>query len=107
MEGNFDNIVVIVDGCSCLCNEDLAQVFTQKGVSAYLAWDATVDLDYVDEATMKLMENLCTERLPVNKAVDLTMAIVGPDPNHRAVLKYYPPESGDKTLKELIQPSSP
>jgi len=103
MKGNFDNAIIIVDGCSCLYDEDLAQAFTQKGASAYLAWDATVDLDYVDEATMKLMENLCSERLPVNKAVALTMAIVGPDPQYGAVLQYYPGQSGDKTVKELIQ----
>lgn len=106
MRGNFNNTVVIVDGCSCLYNEDLAQAFIQKGASAYLAWDATVDLDYVDEATINLIENLCSKRLSLKKAVDLTMATKGPDPKYRAVLKYYPPQSGDKTLKELIQPSS-
>jgi len=106
MKGNLDNAVVVVDGCSCLYDEDLAQAFTQKGASAYLAWDATVDLDYVDEATMTLIQNLCSKRLPVSKAVDLTMATKGPDPKHGAALKYYPPQSGDKTLKELIQPLS-
>lgn len=107
IKGNFDNAIIIVDGCSCLYDKDLAQAFTQKGASAYLAWDATVDLDYVDEATMTLIQNLCSERLPVNKAVDLTMAIVGPDPKYGAVLEYYPPQRGAKTLKQLIQPSSP
>lgn len=97
-------IAVIVAGCSCLYNEDLAQALTQKGASAYPAWDATVDLDYLDKATVTLIENLCSKRLPVSKAVDLTMATKGPDPKHGAVLKYYPPQSGGKTLKELINP---
>jgi len=104
MKGNFNTTVIIIAGCSCLYNQDLAQAFTQKGASAYLAWDATVDLDYVDEATMTLIENLCSERLPVNKAVDFTMARVGPDPKHGAVLQYYPPQTGDKTLRQLINP---
>lgn len=103
MNGKFNNTVVIVDGCSCLHYDDLAQAFTSKGVSCYLAWDLSVDLDYVDEATISLVENLCSKGLPVKEAVDRTMATIGPDPEWGAVLKYYPPQSGNKILKELIQ----
>jgi len=39
----------------------------------------------------------------VKEAVDHTMAAIGPDPEWGAVLKYYPAQSGDKTLKELIR----
>lgn len=102
MKGNFNSTVVIIDGCSCLYNNDLALAFVDKGASTYLAWDATVNLDYVDEATITLIENLCSQALPVKEAVDLTMATEGPDPEYYAVLKYYPPQSGSKTLKELI-----
>ena len=106
MRGNFNDAIVIIAGCSCLYSNDLAQAFTQKGVSAYLAWDAAVGLDYLDEATMTLIKNLCSKSLTVKRAVDLTMATNGADPKHGAVLKYYPPQTADKTLKELIQPSS-
>lgn len=106
MKGNFNDAVVIIAGCSCLYDNDLAQAFIQKGASAYLTWDATVNLDYVEQATISLIENLCSERLPVNKAVDLTMATNGADPKHGASLKYYPPQSGAKTLKELTHPLS-
>jgi hypothetical protein len=106
-KGNLDNAVVIVDGCSCLYDDDLAQAFVDKGASSYLAWDATVDLDYVDEATISLIENLCSEKITIGEAVDLTMAQKGPDPKYGAVLKYYPQETANKTLKQLIQPSSP
>lgn len=37
MRGSFNDAVVIIAGCSCLYDNDLAQAFTQKGVSAYLA----------------------------------------------------------------------
>jgi len=107
MKGNLDNPVVVVDGCSCLYDDDLAQAFVDKGASSYLAWDATVDLDYVDEATISLIENLCSEKITIAEAVDLTMAQRGPDPKYGAVLKYYPQETADKTLKQLIQPSIP
>jgi len=103
MEGEFDHAVIIMMGCSCLHLEDLAQAFIAKGASAYLAWDATVDLDYVDEATPYLIKQLCVDKVTVRKAVTSTMNVVGPDPKYGAVLKYYPAQSGDKTLKELIQ----
>ena len=103
MNGDFNNTVVIVDGCSCLHFDDLAQAFTSKGASCYLAWDHSVELDYVDEATTSLVENLCSKGLPAKEAVDHTMATIGPDPEWGAVLKYYPAQSADKTLQELIQ----
>ncbi len=42
MKGNFDDAVVIIGGCSALYNDDLAQAFVNRGVSAYLAWDGVL-----------------------------------------------------------------
>ncbi len=80
---------------------DLAEAFVEKGASAYLAWNASVDLDYVDKATSYLIEQLCSEKATINEAVDGTMDVIGPDPRYKAVLKYYPARNGDKTLEEL------
>jgi len=102
MEGQFGNTVVVMMGCSCLYLDDLAQAFIDKGASAYIAWDATVELDYVDKATVSLIKNLCSRNFTLEKAVDLTMATEGSDPKYHAVLKYYPPKGGNKTLKQLI-----
>jgi hypothetical protein len=103
MEGEFDHTVIIMMGCSCLYLDDLAQAFIDKGASAYLAWDATVELDYVDRATVYLIGQLCIEKVTVEKAVTSTMNVIGPDPKHGARPQYYPPQSGDRTLRELIQ----
>lgn len=102
MEGRFDNTVSITMGCSCLYLDDLAQAFIAKGASAYLAWDATVDLGYVDEATPYLIRQLCVDKVTVAKAVASTMNTIGPDPEYGARLKYYSPQSGVKTLEELL-----
>jgi len=104
MQGEFDNTVVIMMGCSCLYLDDLAQAFVEKGASAYLGWDVAVDLSYVDDAAISLVENLCGEKLTVREAVAETMAEKGPDPHHGAELKYYPTGSGDKVVGELIRP---
>lgn len=103
MQEQFDNAVIIITGCSCLRLDDLAQSFVGKGASVYLAWDATVDLEYVDHASMRLLHHLCaSDKLTIAQAVDKTMLEVGPDPKHGAVLKYYPLDSGSDTIAELI-----
>jgi hypothetical protein len=105
MKGKFDDSVVIMMGCSGLFERDLAQAFVGKGASAYIAWNGTVELNYVDEATPYLIEQLCSGNVTLKEAVDSTMAVIGPDPDHKAGLEYYPTyplDSGDKTLQQLI-----
>jgi hypothetical protein len=106
MEGRFDGTVIIVMGCSGIALLDLAQAFIDKGASAYLAWDRSVELYYVDNATTYLMNQICSDKLTIRKAVDNTMAAIGADPEYGAELKcyYYPgSHNGDKTLEELIK----
>jgi hypothetical protein len=103
MEGQFDNTVIIMMGCSTLYLDDLAQAFVQKGTSIYLGWDAAVSLSYVDQATPILITNLCSKNMTVKKAVAETMAGVGPDPDYGAYLKYYPSESSNQTIKALLR----
>jgi hypothetical protein len=106
MDGRFDDTVVIMMGCSGIAMDDMARAFVDKGASICLAWDRSVELYYVDNATPYLMNQLCSEELTIREAVANTMDFVGPDPNYGAELKcYYDPAShnGDKTLEELIK----
>jgi hypothetical protein len=108
MNGQFDGTVIIVMGCSgiALPDMDMAHAFIDKGASVYLAWDRSVDLYYVDNATAYLIDQLCSKELTVREAIDSTMECIGPDPNYGAELQcYYDPasHSGDKTLEELIK----
>jgi len=103
MKGNFDDTVIIVTGCSGLYFDDLAQAFTDKGASTYLAWDHAVGADYVDGATIALVKNLCVDGLTIDQAVAETMAEKGRDPEQGAALKYYPKDSSNKTITELIK----
>jgi hypothetical protein len=105
MEGEFDDAVIIMMGCSGLFLRDLAEAFVDKGASVYVAWNGTVELYYVDRATPYLVKQLCSGNMTVREAVDSTMDVIGPDPEHKAGLDYYPSypsDSGDKTLQELI-----
>ena len=106
MQGRFDDTVIVMMGCSGIALPDLAEAFIDKGASAYLAWDLSVELYYVDNATPYLVNQLCSEELTVREAVGNTMDVIGPDPNYGAELTfYYDPAShnGDKTLEELIK----
>jgi hypothetical protein len=101
-KGKFDDTVIIMMGCAGIYLKDLAKAFIEQGASAYLAWNASVDLHYVDRATPYLIRQLCSENVTIQEAVDSTMAVEGPDPNHSAELHYYPSGTGGKTLDELI-----
>ena len=62
-----------------------------------------LSLDYVDDATLNLLGNLCTENMTVAEGVSKTMAELGFDPYFRAYQKYYPARSGSHTVSELIK----
>ena len=81
---------------------DMAQAFIDKGASAYLAWDDTVNADYVDEATVYLLRELLKDS-SMEEAVQKTVTEKGCDPSYGATLKYFPLENGDKTFRQLIQ----
>ena len=106
MVGRFDDTVIIMMGCSGIAMEDMARAFVDKGASVYLAWDRSVELYYVDNATPYLMNQLCSGKLTIREAVDNTMDVIGPDPNYGAELTYYydpGSHNGDKTLEELLK----
>jgi hypothetical protein len=106
MKGEFDDTTIIVMGCGGIYLEDLAKGFVDKGASAYLAWDASVLLPYVDDATIYLIGQLCSENTTVEEAVDRTMRVKGIDPEWKAELEYYPSGTGNRTLGDLIQMES-
>jgi hypothetical protein len=102
MEGRFEDTVIVMMGCSCAYLEDMSAAFVLKGASTYLGWDGSVGLGYVDRATAELVTSLCDERMTIEGAVAETMAKIGPDPEWGTELKFYPRESGNQTLAELI-----
>jgi len=101
MAGQFDDTVIIMMGCAGIYIDDLATAFIDKGASAYLAWDASVLLNYVDSATMHLIEQLFSERRTVSEAIESTMNVIGVDPRYDAELHHYPPGIGDRTIAGL------
>jgi len=102
MSGRFEDTAIIMMGCGTTYLDDMAATFVLKGASTYIGWDSGVGISYVDEATLLLLKNLCIEDLTVKEAIAEIMAQEGADPSTGARLKYYPPESGEQTIKQLI-----
>lgn len=103
LEGQFNDTTIVMMGCDCMHLPDMAEAFVKKGASAYIGWNLSVGLGYVDDAALNLVGNLCSQKFTVAEAVAATMKAKGPDPDNGAVLQYYPRQSGNKTIAELIQ----
>ncbi len=102
MEGQFDGTVIIMMGCHSLSIDDLAKAFIKKGSSAYVGWNENLDLDYVDNATIRLVEDLCLNDTTIKQAADKVMSDMGAGPLYGARLKYYPFESASLTLRQIV-----
>ena len=102
-EGKFHNAAIVSLGCASFYSDEMALAFINIGASVYLGWDASVGVKYVDEAAMMLVDKLSSQNMSVAAAVKDTMAVKGPEPNTRALLKFYPPSSAALTVKELLK----
>jgi hypothetical protein len=101
--GRFDNTVVLLLGCESYYYDDMPEAFIEKGASAYVGWSTVVSLDHVDKAALDLLGNLCTANQTLAEGINRTMAGLGQDPSFGAYLKFYPPGSGNQTIKQLIE----
>lgn len=103
MKGKFDSTAILMMGCASSYLDDMATAFAEKGASVYLGWSATVTSEYVDGATLNLIERLCNQELTIEQATSETMSEAGPDPYYHAGLRYYPAKSGRQTIRKLIR----
>jgi hypothetical protein len=101
LKGNFNHSLIVMMGCSTLYMDDVAKACMEKGAAAYIGWDLSVGVNYVDSATRTLISKLCHDNMDIEKAVAGTMDEKGRDPDFGATLKFYPPTSAKLTLKEI------
>lgn len=90
MSGSFKNSTIIVMGCNGLKYDDLATTFIEKGARIYISWDDSVTAAHTDQATAELLRNMLIERQTVETAINNTMEKIGPDPEYKSRLTYYP-----------------
>jgi len=102
MRGNLPRSVVVIAGCSVLGRTDLAEALVARGASVVVSFDRSVGLAHADASTARCIEHLLNEEMTMERAIIATSAEVGPDPEFGALLSYYPPSAGDRTVAELL-----
>ena len=102
MRGSLPRSVVIIAGCSVLGRTDLAEALCASGASVVISFDRSVGLAHADASTARLIEHLLEAGKTVERAIITTSAELGPDPEYGALLSYYPPSAGHRTVAQLL-----
>lgn len=100
-EGSFHDTIIIMMGCDGMKYTQMAEAFIKKGAKAYIGWDKGVLASHTDEATIHLLQHLVIEKQTIEKAVTKTNKEVGPDPQDRSVLRYYPDSVDNYTIPNI------
>jgi hypothetical protein len=98
MEGRFNGTTIIAMGCEGLNQTSMAQAFIERGAKAFISFNGPVSEIYTDNATVYLLRHLVTENQTIQDAVKETMNDIGPDPQYKSVLLFYPNNAGANLL---------
>lgn len=98
MKGSFDNTLIIMMGCDGLIYTPMAEALIGRGALVYIGWNDVVTIDYVDGATIHLLEGLVTGGKTIWDAVMDTRGEIGPDPYYPAELVFYPVSSQSEKI---------
>jgi hypothetical protein len=98
MEGRFNDTTIIAMGCEGLNQTTMAEAFIEKGAKAFISYNGPVSEMYTDNATVYLLRHLVTEKHTIQDAVKETMNDVGPDPQYKSILMFYPNNAGANLL---------
>lgn len=90
MQGRFNGTTIILMGCSSLASDKTAAALIDKGAKDVVGWSDMVSPDHTDQATAQLLRHLLEDKLPLSKAVDITMSELGPDPTYGSTMLAYP-----------------
>jgi hypothetical protein len=110
MKGEFKNTIIIMMGCEGLgyVNDntsqtytDMAEAFIEKGARVYIGWNGWVSVNYSDQATLDLLQNLLLKNQTINDAVG-----VGKDPYYNSTLAFYPNDAGNYTFQNVVSSST-
>jgi len=97
MEGKFHNTMIILMGCDSFHLTDLVSALIEKGASVCIGWDLSVELNYVDKSTIRLID-LLVQNFDIKTSVDMVNLEMGKS-IYNATLQYYPEQKGKLQLK--------
>ena len=88
-QNGLNGSTIILMGCNGIGCQLTIQRLLENGAKAYIAWNGYVGLTHSDQATLKLVSALYTDKLDVKQAVEKVMAEIGPDKTYSSTLRYF------------------
>jgi len=79
-EGRFEDSLIVLMGCDGLKVGQTARSLVELGAANIVGWNGKVSIEHTDQATLFLLLRRVHEGLPIVEAVELTRALIGPDP---------------------------
>lgn len=104
LNGSFKNAMVIAMGCNTLYTTSMAKAFIDKGAKVYIGWSDYVSAKHMDKALGLLIKLLVVDGITVKNAVNKVNEEIGVDPVYKAKLVYYPLNSGNINIEQIIKP---
>jgi hypothetical protein len=98
MEGEFQNTVIVLAGCSGLYSAELADSFIIKGASVVLGWQRFVQMDYTDKAIDRLLRAFLLEKTTFYRSGLVMISEVGRDPTYETNFLIYPESRSNLTF---------
>jgi hypothetical protein len=103
-QNGLNGSTIILMGCNGIGCQLTIQRLLENGTKAYIAWNGYVDLTHSDQATLKLVSALYTDKLDVKQAVEKVTAEIDPDKTYSSTLRYFLQK---QTCKEGIEDNMP
>lgn len=88
MEGEFEDTIIISMSCYGFIDDTLANIFSEKGASAFIGWTELATVNHIDNATLVLLEKILIDGYSIAEAVEYTVEKVGNDPIYESELKF-------------------
>jgi len=91
LKGSFKGTVIIAASCFTGDDEVLASAFFKRGARAYIGFKGKVSPPYIDAFTIKLLQELYVEKLPLEEAFAEVKAEFRSDPRYGGTPMLYLP----------------
>lgn len=87
----LNGTTIILMGCNGTTNQYIIQRFFQEGAKEYISWNGYVNLPHSDEATLRLIKAIYSDKINPKTAVEKVNKELGQDPAYKTKLLYYSP----------------
>ena len=91
LHGRFKEAIIIAMSCFTGDDEVMARAFFKRGARAYIGFKGEISPAYADAFTIKLLQKLYAENIPIQEAFNQARSELGPDPHYKGAPILYLP----------------